>query len=194
MKRWSFSGPERRIDNAHLLTLRSDAPLHTRVATKITALKEAKRGDVISKLNDRTINMHLVFSKHNNHTVWRSANIYKSVHHKVSHGDLHRSKLEAHNTKRRRITTQTSMPYPRFELRPYRTAVSVTSHYTGCAATGWYWARTHDISAMVRYPNHWATAAPRQIEKLMHVKSVEAQSHYVGMVLTHPVVVVTDAT
>ncbi|GFX15337.1 uncharacterized protein TNCV_3302661 [Trichonephila clavipes] len=37
------------------------------------------------------------------------------MHHKVSHGSLHRSKLEAHITKKRRITTQTSMPYPRFE-------------------------------------------------------------------------------
>ncbi|GFY09673.1 hypothetical protein TNCV_381671 [Trichonephila clavipes] len=30
----------------------------------------------------------------------------------------------------------------------------------------WYWARTHDIHAMVRYPNHWATAALKIVGKL----------------------------
>ncbi|GFV50128.1 hypothetical protein TNCV_87611 [Trichonephila clavipes] len=55
-------------------------------------------------------------------------NIYNPVNHKVSHGGLHRSKREAHITKKRRITRQTSMSYPGFEPRPYGTAVSVTNH------------------------------------------------------------------
>ncbi|GFV00975.1 hypothetical protein TNCV_1387891 [Trichonephila clavipes] len=50
------------------------------------------------------------------------------VHHKVSHGD--RSKREAHITKKRRITTKTSISYPGFEPKPYATAGSVTSHST----------------------------------------------------------------
>ncbi|GFU83003.1 hypothetical protein TNCV_1058711 [Trichonephila clavipes] len=53
-------------------------------------------------------------------------NIYYPVHHEVSHGCFHRSKREAHITKKRKITRQKSMSYPRFEPRPYGTEVSVT--------------------------------------------------------------------
>ncbi|GFT03066.1 hypothetical protein TNCV_1361441 [Trichonephila clavipes] len=27
----------------------------------------------------------------------------------------------------------------------------------------WYWTRTHDIPAMIRYVDHWATAAPKTV-------------------------------
>ncbi|GFU73089.1 hypothetical protein TNCV_1353801 [Trichonephila clavipes] len=64
--------------------------------------------------------------------------MYNPVHHKVSPGGLRRSKCEAHITKKRRITTQTSMSYPGFERRLYSTAVSVTNHYTG-------WARKKNV-------------------------------------------------
>ncbi|GFX46600.1 hypothetical protein TNCV_4550391 [Trichonephila clavipes] len=57
------------------------------------------------------------------------------MHHKVSHGGFHRSKREAHITKKRRITTQTSLPSPGFEPSPYGIAVSVTNHSTGWAAS-----------------------------------------------------------
>ncbi|GFV19055.1 hypothetical protein TNCV_4759401 [Trichonephila clavipes] len=46
------------------------------------------------------------------------------MHHKVSHGGLHRNKREAYITKRR-ITTQTSLSYPGFESRPTERAVRV---------------------------------------------------------------------
>ncbi|GFY00373.1 hypothetical protein TNCV_1664121 [Trichonephila clavipes] len=31
----------------------------------------------------------------------------------------------------------------------------------------WYWARTHDMPAMIRYLDHWATAALRDHEGMM---------------------------
>ncbi|GFY22873.1 hypothetical protein TNCV_2181341 [Trichonephila clavipes] len=30
--------------------------------------------------------------------------------------------------------------------------------------TRWYWARTHDMPAVIRYLDHWATAAPTLME------------------------------
>ncbi|GFW49828.1 hypothetical protein TNCV_1884921 [Trichonephila clavipes] len=29
-----------------------------------------------------------------------------------------------------------------------------------CMVLKWYWARTHDMPAMIRYLDHWATADP----------------------------------
>ncbi|GFV05214.1 HTH_Tnp_Tc3_2 domain-containing protein [Trichonephila clavipes] len=66
---------------------------------------------------------------------WCGVNIYNPVHHKVSHGGLHRSKREAHIPKKRRITTQISMPSPGFEPSPYGISVGVANHSTVWAVT-----------------------------------------------------------
>ncbi|GFX41836.1 hypothetical protein TNCV_389491 [Trichonephila clavipes] len=38
------------------------------------------------------------------------------------------------------------------------------SQRENAAGLWWYWARTRDMPAMIRYLDHWATAAPEQIQ------------------------------
>ncbi|GFY32391.1 hypothetical protein TNCV_3558991 [Trichonephila clavipes] len=47
----------------------------------------------------------------------------------------------------------------------------------------WYWSRTRDMPAMIRYLGHWATAAQKTChkEQLMQVKYAEAQSPQVAI-------------
>ncbi|GFX69581.1 hypothetical protein TNCV_1769501 [Trichonephila clavipes] len=65
-----------------------------------------------------------------------------------------------------RMTPELESPSPNYHQRENVSALDrFNVHRPYTAGIWWYWARTHDMPAMIRYLDHWATAAPLPVEK-----------------------------
>ncbi|GFW94377.1 hypothetical protein TNCV_1433121 [Trichonephila clavipes] len=66
-----------------------------------------------------------------------------------------------------------------------KAAFKIVSHQFCPPGIKWYWARTHDMPAMIRYLDHWATAATPRFDGRIHGIPLEEYNVPSGY-STHP--------